>query len=292
MNASKQKELIKPLFYFRTVVDCGSFTKASAMLGMAEPNLWREIHKLELSLDKKLLSKSSCGMTPTHEGLKIYPYIEQIDILFKNLENSISDDHDISGDITVSLTDGIGIYIIPQLMDFYKQYPQVNLRFISASSEADIKNRKVDIAITYQYPRITKSMIIKQYSREFGLFASTSFINKFGMPKNETDMLENYEFCNRFEYCENWEQWRNFTAQTKNKVTEFDSSNLLIQATDNGLGIALHPLKYGLNRPNWVFIDSGMSFRSPYWVLSHYDDQNSNKIQTMLAFIDDLAKHI
>lgn len=105
------------------------------------------------------------------------------------------------------------------------------------------------------------------------------------MPKNIDDLLANYDLCNRREYNENWEKWRQMMAEAKKPVAHFDSSNLLIQATDFGLAASLQPLQYGLQRENWVYLDLGLRLHHSCWVVSHYDDRNTEKIKKMLDFI-------
>lgn len=292
MDINSRKTVIKSLAYFKAVVDYGGYTTAARVLENEEPYVLRQVRLLENIFRVKLLSKSSQGMVPTHEGEELYPYAEKAEQLFYDLETKVFKNHNISGDIKISVTDGIGIYLIPQLLEFHTTYPKVNIEIISARNEVNLKGRKADIAIVYQYPQTDKSMAVREYVREFGLFASVQFIEKYGMPADENDLLENFDICSRQEYCENWPKWKTMMAKAKKKVADFDSSNMLIQATDNSLGITLHPLRYGLSRANWVYVDVGVKVRTPYWVLSHYDDRKTEKIQAMLSFIDDILKHI
>lgn len=292
MNINSRKAIIKSLAYFKAVVDYGGYTTAARALDCEEPYVLKQVHLLEDIFQVKLLSKSLHGMLPTHEGEELYPYAERAEQLFSDLENKVFKNHNISGDIKISVTDGIGIYLIPQLLEFHNTYPKVNIEIISARNEIDLRGRKTDIAIVYQYPQTDKSMVVKEYIRELSLFASASFVEKYGMPADVNDLLENFDICSRAEYCENWPEWRTMMAKAKRKTADFDSSNMLIQATDNGLGVALQPLQYGLSRPNWVHIDIGFRIKTPYWVLSHYDAQKTEKIQVMLTFIDEILKHI
>ena len=74
-------------------------------------------------------------------------------------------------------------------------------------------------------------------------------------------------------------------AEAKKPVAHFDSSNLLIQAMDFGLAASLQPLQYGLQRENWVYLELGLRLNHSFWVVSQYDDRNTEKIKKMLDFI-------
>ena len=285
MDITRKKSLIAPLTYLKATIDLGSYTKAAEYLGTTESRLSKEIKAFEKTMKTKLLSRCSRGMTPTHEGMEIYKQAERLDTLFYELENYSLAEHSISGHLKISMTDGIGIYIMPHLVEFHELYAKVCVDVISNHNEVNLKARKADIAIVYQYPQKDNSLVVKEYKREFGLFASIPYIKKYGMPKNIDDLLAKYDLCNRREYNENWEEWRQMMAEAKKPVAHFDSSNLLIQATDFGLAASLQPLQYGLQRENWVYLDLGLRLHHSCWVVSHYDDRNTEKIKKMLDFI-------
>ena len=63
------------------------------------------------------------------------------------------------------------------------------------------------------------------------------------------------------------------------------SSIVLLQATDSGAAVSLQPLQYGLHHKDWVSLDLGLKLYHSCWVISHHDDQKTEKIRTMLEFI-------
>lgn len=75
---------------------------------------------------------------------------------------------------------------MPHLVEFHELYPKVCVDVISNHNEVNLKARKADIAIVYQYPQKDNLLVVKEYKREFGLFASIPYIKKYGMPKNLT----------------------------------------------------------------------------------------------------------
>lgn len=285
MDIHAKKSFIKPLMYLKATVETGNYTKAAHYFGTTQPQVSKQVKWLEETLNANLFSNSPRGMVPTHEGMEIYKYAQTLESLFYELENYSLPKHNISGHLKISMTDGIGIYLMPHLIEFHNIYPKVCVDIISNHNEVNLKERKTDIAIVYQYPPKDDSLVIKEYKREFGLFASVSFIEKYGMPKNLDDLLANYDICNRREYNENWEEWRRLMLEAKKPVAHFDSSHLLIQATELGLAVTLQPVHFGLVQKNWVYLDLGLNLSHPCWVISHYADQKTEKIKRMLDFI-------
>lgn len=292
MDITDKKSLIAPLVYLKATIDKGSYTKAAEYLGTTQPYVSRQVKRLEKALKATLLSKASRGMVATHEGMEIYKYAENLEALFYELENYSLDQHNISGRLKISMTDGIGIYLMPHLIEFHNLYPKVCIDVISNHNEVNLKARKTDIAIVYRYPPKDDSLVVKEYERKFGLFASKSYIDKYGKPKDVDDLLANYDLCNRQEYNENWEVWSKMIVEAKKPVSHFDSSNLLIQATEQGLAITLHPLHYGLNQENWEYLDMGLNLSHPCWVVSHYADRKTEKIKKMLDYIHEVMVKI
>ena len=161
MDITRKKSLIAPLTYLKATIDLGSYTKAAEYLGTTESRLSKEIKAFEKTMKTKLLSRCSRGMTPTHEGMEIYKQAERLDTLFYELENYSLAEHSISGHLKISMTDGIGIYIMPHLVEFHELYPKVCVDVISNHNEVNLKARKADIAIVYQYPQKDNSLVVK-----------------------------------------------------------------------------------------------------------------------------------
>ncbi|HRM54570.1 MAG TPA: LysR family transcriptional regulator, partial [Ottowia sp.] len=59
---------LKQLSYFVRVAELGSFTRAAAALGVAQPALSRQIRLLEVELRQNLLQRNGRGAVPTEAG--------------------------------------------------------------------------------------------------------------------------------------------------------------------------------------------------------------------------------
>src|SRR6218665_3598109 len=59
---------LRQIEYFVRVAELGSFTRASVVLGIAQPALSRQVRLLEVELRQSLLLRNGRGVTPTEPG--------------------------------------------------------------------------------------------------------------------------------------------------------------------------------------------------------------------------------
>ena len=59
---------LKQLEYFVAVVDLGGFSRASRLLGVAQPAISRQVRSLEVELRQSLLLRNGRGALPTEAG--------------------------------------------------------------------------------------------------------------------------------------------------------------------------------------------------------------------------------
>lgn len=68
----------RQLHYFRTIVDCGSFTAAAEELLMAQPSLSTTVKSLEKELGAQLLIRTRSGVLLTESGQEVYRLAAQV----------------------------------------------------------------------------------------------------------------------------------------------------------------------------------------------------------------------
>ena len=69
---------LKQLEYFVAVVDLGGFTRASRLLGIAQPAISRQVRGLEVELRQNLLMRNGRGATPTEAGKRLLVHARSI----------------------------------------------------------------------------------------------------------------------------------------------------------------------------------------------------------------------
>lgn len=79
------------LLYFWTVAREGSVTKASEILGLAQPTVSGQLKALEESLDEKLFARSGRRLVLTDVGRVVYRYADEIFSLGRELQSTLKD---------------------------------------------------------------------------------------------------------------------------------------------------------------------------------------------------------
>jgi LysR family nitrogen assimilation transcriptional regulator len=123
---------LKQLECFVRVAELGSFTKASAMLGISQPVLSRHVRQLELELKKHLLYRNGRGVTATESGKRLVAHgkgiLHQVELARQELE-----DAEISpvGKVIVGLPPSVGkLLTVSMVAQFRKQYRKASIGIV------------------------------------------------------------------------------------------------------------------------------------------------------------------
>jgi DNA-binding transcriptional LysR family regulator len=136
---------------FKTIVESGSFTKASEQLFIAQPSLSKTIQRMEKKLGITLFERSNRIIRLTEEGQLVYEkaiiLLQQMKELTIQLEDM--NEH-IKGHLKVGLPQIIGTFFFPQVVKtFSKEYTEVTLEIVEEgglSVEKLVEKGEVDVA--------------------------------------------------------------------------------------------------------------------------------------------------
>ncbi len=145
---------LRQLNTFLAVADCGSFSRASEKLFVAQPALSRQIRRLEETLNVKVFIRHGRGIVLSGAGEILY---ERAVRLLRDLDQAQADVSASAGKITGQVVLGILPTIAHTLVgsiveEYHRQYPQVRLAVKSAMSgtlQQMVMQHRLNIAITY-----------------------------------------------------------------------------------------------------------------------------------------------
>ncbi|MGG1400362.1 LysR family transcriptional regulator [Bacillus salipaludis] len=135
----------------KTIVECGSFSKASEKLFIAQPSLSKTIQRLEKKLGVTLFERSNRIIRLTDEGELVYEkailMLQQMKELTIQLEDM--SEH-VKGHLKVGLPQIIGTFFFPQVAKtFSEKYKEVTLEIVEEgglSVEKLVEKGEVDVA--------------------------------------------------------------------------------------------------------------------------------------------------
>ncbi|CAM5216625.1 DNA-binding transcriptional LysR family regulator OS=Ureibacillus acetophenoni OX=614649 GN=SAMN05877842_10696 PE=3 SV=1 [Ureibacillus acetophenoni] len=112
---------LRDLEAFKTVVECGSFSKASEELYIAQPSLSKTIQKLEKMLGYTLIDRTNRILRLTDEGKLLYEKSLVILQEMKDLELELGESRNqIKGHLKIGLPQIIGTFFFPKVAKQFK----------------------------------------------------------------------------------------------------------------------------------------------------------------------------
>jgi LysR family nitrogen assimilation transcriptional regulator len=149
---------LKRLEYFLMVADYGSFSRASSVIGVAQPALGRQVQRLEDECGVRLLYRHGRGVSLTLEGQifadRIRPLLKKLAMAADGLSTT---ERPLSGAITLGLTPTMmSLMGLPLLQQMRRLAPGVKLNFLTGYSgyvHEWLVDGRLDIAILHDARR-------------------------------------------------------------------------------------------------------------------------------------------
>lgn len=145
---------LKQLEYFVHVAELGSFTRASTLLGVAQPALSRQVRSLEVELRQSLFQRNGRGVTPTEAGKRLLAHgrgiLQQVERARLDVEASRGV---ATGRVTVGLPPSLSRPLTgPLVSAFRARFPAASLGVVEGLTTFELEwlaIGRVDCALVY-----------------------------------------------------------------------------------------------------------------------------------------------
>ena len=166
---------LKQLRYFVAIVQCGSITRASLHLNVAQPALSLHIRNMEADLGVPLLFRTPQGVQPTEAGGILFRQAQVILGQFEQAQAEIRGSAaEPAGEVRLGLPSGISpILGVPLILAARERYPKVSLRIADAMSGYVLdwlRLGRVDLGLLYDLVEDRGLRSIGMLSEELVLF--------------------------------------------------------------------------------------------------------------------------
>ena len=145
---------LRQLRYFVEVARLGSFSLASKALYITQSTVSQQIGKLEEELDVQLLTRDTRHVSLSDYGEQFLPHAIKVIEEARACMDKIRDVNDLqTGSLNIGSTYSFGPLLMQSILDFRRQFPNVRLRLINASTtdlQQKLLNRELDIALAYK----------------------------------------------------------------------------------------------------------------------------------------------
>jgi DNA-binding transcriptional LysR family regulator len=232
---------------FCTVVDRGSFSKAAKALGITPAIVGRHIAAMEESLGFVLLNRTTRSMHLTPGGKAYYEGAQTVLSQIEQLEDSLTTAHQNNpeGLIRLSAPDAMGPFLMKAIKEFRTEYSGIRFDLALSNSKSNLIEEEIDLSIRFAFELQDSSYIATKLGEsEFGLYAAPSYIDEYQAPSDYTE-LKNHD-CLHMGSSRDGDYWM-LTVDGKSLsyrqpwVAVISDTNTLIQATMDGMGIAMIP---------------------------------------------------
>jgi DNA-binding transcriptional LysR family regulator len=175
---------------FVAVAEYNGFSQAARRLHLSTPMLTNQIKRLEESLGKKLLHRTTRYVSLTEAG-KIYLIrAQKILTEIEDAKNAIGHlEVKPHGVLRLSIPNSFNSAVfVKHLITFSEKYPKIQLQVMEETSPITLLDGSVDLlisAIDVKEKQLIKDHLLTIHR---GIYAAPSYIKKYGAPKNGVDL--------------------------------------------------------------------------------------------------------
>ena len=231
-------QFLKELIALKEVTDAGKISTAAEKNGLKSTNLSKLISSLESRLHTKLISRSSKGVYPLEEAVKINETTEKIIKLLETLFVEYGHSTKLTGCISVySEEDYIGSYFFEKLQKFLQSYPCLKIKIFSGEK---VNLEQMDIIISSDHSNLSYTRSMYKTEVRSHLYISEKYIQRHGKPKDLNDLLENHFLCMRHSDFQHKEIANIIKAARHLNITA-DETSVVFRVILNGDAVGILP---------------------------------------------------
>lgn len=235
---------------FVRVYELGSMSAAGRDLRVSPAVTSSRISQLEEHLGVRLFQRTTRSLTPTEQGKSFYRGATEILESVEKAEAQIVNiTENPKGSLHIAAPLGVGRRLIaPQVPDFLKAYPEVNVRLRLTDRNVDLTTEGLDLSFFLGQPEDSNLRIRKIADVKRVLCASPEYVRDRGMPKNGDDLVSGGHECLSLRFPGATEfQWLLSTDKGDKRFRisgrfESDDGDVLTDWALAGHGIAMKPV--------------------------------------------------
>jgi len=167
----------------------GTLTAAGEALGINHATVLRHINRLEEALDTKLFLRHQRGYQLTEAGKILEQRLPQISALFNQLSDEISlTEKSLSGTLNITTVADFALVFNPVLKKFQEAYPELRIHVLATDDRVSLASGEVHASLRMSGAIQEPDLIAHKIQHfEARLWASQSYIDKYGIPKDESE---------------------------------------------------------------------------------------------------------
>jgi DNA-binding transcriptional LysR family regulator len=264
------------------------------VLGVHHATVIRHIDALEGKLGVTLFQRHARGYTPTEAGEDLLRVAKATDAQFGQLEGRIKGrGEEMSGELVVTSLENMAQLMAPILADFQEEYPDIIIRYLTGARLFRLEYGEAHVALRAgPQPEELDNVVQGVGSLPVGLYASKAYVEQYGMPKDEEDLVgHRFVGPDELRLRAPFLRWMNDTVPREQVVFRTMDPLATEHAVVAGAGIGFLSVWSASNHDNLVEIMAPRPVWSgTLWLVTHVDLHRTTKVQTFLSFLKERIK--
>ena len=225
---------------FCAVVECGSFTKASTKLGIAQSTVSNKVQTLETYLGYALMTRSTRNIKITALGLKLYDFVTNQQKLFNEyIQLQQTKKETIHGKVKLVLPEVVSYNLVtPYIGEFLQEHPDLELEIYYQHGEINLFKEKFDLAVVNHIPKQQTIKLKFLGKQQIFLYCTQEYIQRYGLLKNLQD-LTNHLYTGAIDYGYTPEKSINFISQQYGELSLNSTTRLNVTSMLSAKRLAL-----------------------------------------------------
>jgi DNA-binding transcriptional LysR family regulator len=272
---------------FLSVLEGGSLSAASRVLGVAQPTVRRRLEALEANLGSVLFTRGPAGLTPTEAALTTRPHAEAMAAAAAAMVRSLSAPPDEArGTVRVTCSRVVGVEVLPEfLQPLLRAHPTLQVELSLSNQTQDLLRRDADVAVRMVAPTQAALVARKAGTIHVGFFARAEVLGSRA-PKRLAELLDfpligadrERGFFEALQAAGLPLTARDLTVRTDDDVAQ-------LAAIRAGLGIGVCQVALATRWPELVRVLPGLQFPLETWVVMHEDLRRVRRVRLVFEHL-------
>ncbi|MEM0929341.1 MAG: LysR family transcriptional regulator [Pseudomonadota bacterium] len=278
----------------------GTVSAASAAFGVHRATIIRYVDSLELALGEKLFHRHRQGYTPTEIGEEFLKSALDIERSYNELLGRIQNQaFRVSGEVSVCASGPLSPLVLRAAEIFQERFPDCSVRYTATEEFPGLELAEANIVLWGgEKPTADDYVIIPIVDFTNHLYASTDYIQQFGMPNNEYELFEHKIVCaTRSARSEPTDWLTSFLAdiggQEPNIVFSSNCRTTVFRSIIDGFGIGILPDHIAQSTPDMVKVLPSLDLPSvSCWAVTHVDIHRTQKTQEFIRALKSVGAQV
>lgn len=268
---------------FLKVAEQGSFRRAADELQLGHSTLSRRIEALETSIDVKLFSRQSTGLTLTAAGEQMLSAAESVSETLEGLASKLyGQESGISGHVRLTVPEVVFQYLLAgPISDFMNEWPDITLEIDCSYQLMNLATREADLAI-----RLTNSPPDSLIGSHLGTLYDSAYATQTYIERFKASSETRHELVHPGgDYPLHPAFLPEYAAELPPKIRlTIPSIHGQTRAAEQSLGLAMLPTIIGEPNPQLIRMSEPQP-RLEIWLLGHPDTRHNPRLQIFRAFL-------